>query len=320
MDTGDDHASAPRKGSDPIGEAVRWQVRLSSGEATEAERRAFATWQRVAEHAAAYNEINAIWDMLGTALAAPAKVVTLRPRRRWNDRFTVTQHQMMAAAASLAVVVMTGYQYQHVWQYDHVTQGTERQSVTLADGTKVQLNTGTALDVDYKPGLRRVKLLRGEAFFDVVHNPARKFVVNAGNGDVTVLGTAFSVRRDSDGAEVIVQRGKVRVRSGSDVVDVLPNQYVTYANGHDGAVGSVDAETELAWSRGRLIFENQPLGEVISSISRYYPGLLILTDREAAKKRVNAVVDLGRIDEWLDALKSSQGISARRLPGITVLS
>lgn len=293
---------------------------MTSGEATEAERRAFAAWQKVPEHAAAYDEINAIWDALGTALAAPAKVVTLPARKRWTDRLDFSRQQMMAAAASLAVMVLTGYQFQHVWQYDHVTQGTARETVTLADGTKVELNTGTAIDVDYESGLRRVRLLRGEAFFDVVHNPRRKFVVNAGSGDVTVLGTAFSVRRSSDGAEVIVQRGKVRVRSGSDVVDILPNQSVAYANGHEGPIANVDADTALAWSRGRLVFENKPLGEVIASIDRYYPGLLILTNRRAAARRVNAVVDLGRIDEWLDALEGSQGVAAHHLPGVTVLS
>jgi transmembrane sensor len=320
MDTGDDHAPPSQNGGDPVGEAVRWQVRLTSGEATEAERRAFADWRRVPEHAAAYAEIDALWDVLGTALTAPAKVVPLPARPRLAGRFAMGVQQMMAAAASLAIIVLTGYQYQHVWQYDHVTQGTERRTVTLADGTVVQLNTGTALDVDYQPGLRRVKLLRGEAFFDVVHNPARRFVVDAGNGDVTVLGTAFSVRRDSDGAQVIVQRGKVRVRSGRDVVDIVPNQSVAYASGHEGPVSTLDAGNALAWSRGRLIFENKPLGEVIASIDRYYPGILILTDRKAAAKRVNAVVDLGRIDEWLDALKGSQGVSAHHLPGVTILS
>ncbi|MEJ1964547.1 MAG: FecR domain-containing protein [Gammaproteobacteria bacterium] len=76
------------------------------------------------------------------------------------------------------------------------------------------LNSSAALDVRFTGEARRVVLARGEVFFDVTHNPDLPFIVQAGSGEVRVLGTAFSVRRDGDDLLVTVERGRVQVSSG----------------------------------------------------------------------------------------------------------
>lgn len=310
-----------RFGEDPEEAALHWLVRLTSGEASDAERQEFERWRADPDHAALYAEVERLWDGMGEVLDPPDNVVPLRPR---PCRFAVFGpnwgRQVAAIAASIAVLGFTGQQYASVWQYDHATQGSARGHAELADGSTVALNTGSAIDIAYQGNQRRVTLARGEAFFDVKRDAARPFVVAAGSGEVRVLGTAFSVRREGDGARVTVIRGKVRVSTGDTHVDLLPNQQVSFAGGREGQVARVDAGTLLAWSQGRLVFENKPLASVVAEIDRYYPGMIVLANAKAGRKRVDATVNLDRIDEWLAAMERSQKVTARRLPGVVILS
>jgi transmembrane sensor len=82
----------------------------------------------------------------------------------------------------------------------------------------------------------------------------------------------------------------------------------------------VNAELALSWSTGKLVLQDRSLGEVIREIDRYYPGTIILANSEAAKRRVNAVVDLDHIDDWVAALTRSQGVKARYFAGVVFLS
>jgi len=216
--------------------------------------------------------------------------------------------------------VLNVQQYLDYWQYDATTRGSARGHQELADGSTIEMNTGSALDVDYGVDTRRVTLARGEAFFDVKRDPAKPFIIKAGAGEVRVLGTAFSVKREGDGARVTVIRGKVRVSSAGKFVDIVSNEQVRFDGGAPQAVRTVDAETVLAWSDGRLVLRNRPLGEVLAAVDRYYPGAIVLTDDAAAEKRVDAVVNLDRIDDWVEQLQNSQKLTARRFPGVVAVA
>ena len=298
-------------------DAIAWHVLLHSGNATRAERLRFAQWRDDRENHQAYAEIEALWASLDAILETDRKVLPFR--RRWGVSLR-THWPIQAIAASLLAIIACGYQYARAWQYDYVAQGADRRSAVLADGTRITLNTGAALNIRYSKGVRDVQLARGEVFFDVYHNAARPFVVHAGGGEVRVLGTAFSVSRDGDRGRVVVLRGKVRVKTGKDVVFITPNQSVTFADSSNGAVANVDAPTDVAWSSGRLFLKNKPLREVIATLGRYYPGAILLINSGAAEKRINATINLDNIDEWLAALGRSQHIRVRNFPGLVLLS
>ncbi len=100
------------------------------------------------------------------------------------------------------------------WRHDFVSPTGQQERFSLSDGTSIMLNSSAALDVRFTGEARRVVLARGEVFFDVTHNPDLPFIVQAGSGEVRVLGTAFSVRRDGDDLLVTVERGRVQVSSG----------------------------------------------------------------------------------------------------------
>jgi len=305
------------RGPFPEEEAMHWIVRMTSGEASEDETAAFARWRAVPANAAAYDELQNIWDGLGSVFEPRDNVVTFKPKPRASVIF---RRRAAGIAACIALFALTVQQYADYWRYDVAPRGSDRASEQLADGSRIELNTGAALDVDYGADARRVSLARGEAFFDVTRDPSKPFIIKAGAGEVRVLGTAFSVAREGDGARVTVIRGKVRVSLAGKHVDITPDQQVRFDGGALYAVRRVDADTLLAWSDGRLILRNQPLGEVLDAVDRYYPGAIVLTDAKARAKRVDAVVYLDRIDDWVKTLQNSQQLTARRFPGVLVLS
>jgi transmembrane sensor len=306
-----------RRGPDPEGEALDWIAHMTSGEASALEQQNFAAWKAVPANAAAYAELLDIWNGLGSVFAPRDNVVAFKPRPRAS---VVFQRRAAGIAACVAVFGLTAQQYVDYWRYDAAPRGSARATEELADGSRIEMNTGAALDVDYGADARRVTLARGEAFFDVKRDPSKPFIIMAGAGEVRVLGTAFSVAREGGGARVTVIRGKVRVSSAGKFVDITPNQQVRFDGGAPQAVRRVDADTLLAWSNGRLILRDRPLGEVLAAVDRYYPGTIILTDARAAEKRVDAIVYLDRIDEWVKTLQTSQRLTARRYPGVLVLS
>jgi transmembrane sensor len=303
------------KGPNAAEEAAEWLARMTSGSLSDTQLEAFGRWVEVPANAEAYNEAEALWLDLERAMAHGDNVVELRPRKR-RLHFG---RQHAAMAASLALAFLGAHQYLSVWQYDHATQGSQIASVALSDGSHVELNTHSAIDYEFRDGVRHVVLAKGEAFFDVKHDAAQPFVIDAGGASVRVLGTAFSVRRDRQGGEVIVQRGKVRVTTSSGEVDLPPNQMVSYQDRGVLRPAKADAAKALSWSRGVLVMEDKPLGDVLAELDRYYPGMIILSDKKAANSRIDAVIKLNEIDGWLAALRQSHGLKVRFLPGLTLV-
>ncbi|WP_129778025.1 FecR family protein [Peristeroidobacter soli] len=305
-------------------EAIRWLVRLTSGEANAAERAQFERWSNQSpEHRAALRNARQLWASLEGVLVEPqeeappaapvAKKAVEAPSRRSS------MFRYFALAASLLLGAGVAYQSLHDWRHDYVTATGRQEQIKLADNSTVTLNTDTAIDVQYSALERRVVLARGEAFFDVAHNPDLPFIVRAGEGEVRVLGTAFSVRKDGDQLLVTVERGRVEVRAGVDFVVLTPNQQVRFNGAVLREAQAIDSHSQLAWRRGRLIIEDQPLSQVISELDRYHPGMFVVTNDAVGSRRVNAVIDLAHIDDWLAALTDSQPIELHRYGFVTVI-
>jgi transmembrane sensor len=238
------------------------------------------------------------------------------PRSRRRPRLA----SGLAVSASIALLIATGFQYLNNWRHDYVTAAGQREVVALADGTRVQLGSGSAIDVELGSAARRVRLVRGEAYFDVVHDAERPFVVDAGKEAVRDIGTVFSVGLDSDdGVVVVVERGVVEVTGSAAPATLLPNQRIRTGKNRNARVEPANAAEDLAWTSGRLVLEDRSLREVVDELNRYYGSNVVLLGSELAGRRVNAVVDLEHIDDWLDALRDSQSVKVTRLPGFVVL-
>lgn len=278
-------------------EATMWVVRLTSGDVTAEDQREFRRWRDSdRSHAAALAEARELWLALGPMLEAGEQKAADSGRHQ-RQRFG-------AIAAALILASIGGIAAHDRYGHDYTTGSGELRTIALADGTRVTLAGSSAIDVAYDSNGRGVKLVRGEAFFNVVHETSRPFIVKAGPGRVEDVGTAFSVRRESGGAAVEVARGVVKVASGASVRQVVlgVNQAVDFDANGPGAIRKIDAAKKLSWINGRLVIESETLSETVSEINRYYNGHVILLRDQSRGRPISAVIDLANIDDWLAAL------------------
>ncbi|WP_241653246.1 FecR family protein [Pseudomonas alkylphenolica] len=278
--------------SDLSDDALDWQVLLHSGNASEADRARYQRWCQLSPaHAEAAREAQALWGDLGHTQAA-AELKTAAPRRRrWGTA--------MAASLVLALVGYGGWQQAPALLADYHTSVGQQQRITLADGSQVLLNSGSALSVDFSNDQRRVMLKAGEALFEPASD-SRPFVVEAGNETLQGSGAVFSVRRDGSSNRVVVAQGEARV--GERVLPV-----------------TADARALTAWQRGKLIFNGKPLREVLAELERYQHGRIVLSDPQLAAMQVSGVFDLDDPHGLLRTLEQRYALKVTYLPWLAVV-
>jgi transmembrane sensor len=301
-----------------IEEAAEWFVRRDAGPLSAQETQEFARWLSDPNNRGAYVEIGGAWDDVGR-LSRPAEVETSR-RVAW----TAVGRQAMAIAATLFVVVSLGFAFDVPMRLraDGYTGVGETRTLMLPDGSKVSLNTESAIALAYSAGVRRVRLLRGEAVFTVAKDPSRPFLVDAAGGEARALGTEFDVRNGGDGATVTVLESRVGVSypAGAPASTTLaPNEAVDYSAIGLGVVHVVDASVETAWLRGKLIFVDRPLGQVVAELNRYHRGTVRITDATIRDQRVSGVFDTADPLRVIDFLEQSLGLHSTRLTDYLIL-
>lgn len=292
-------------------EAARWFEALRRTSVTTQALRDFHVWKRDPENAAAFGRVETSWKAAGAlgsnpeVQAAVDAVLARHPaRRRTNWRFVAAP--IAAAAVGLAVwapaAVSPSYE----------TGVGEERVVALTDGSRVRLNTDSAVRVRYWGGERRVVLRRGQAFFDVAHDASRPFCVEAGPAEVLALGTKFDVRRRDGAVAVTLVEGRVRVE-GEDggAATLAPNQQLTVTKAGVSAPRPLAAAEAAGWTTGRLTFRGEPLRDVVAEANRYSRRKIELAVPEAlAGERVSGAFDAGDIDAVVAALTQYYGLQA----------
>lgn len=302
----------------PKDQAFVWLSRLATGEAGAAMLAEFEKWRDCdPRNEKALIEARRLWLLIGKPLEAQyTPAMASAPARRTVRRMSGRRWRpWLATAAGLVLAVGLGGQWLRDWRHDQFTATGEQRTIALGDGSTMWLNTASAADIRVDGQARRVRLVRGEAYFDVARVPGRPFIVDAGQGQVRVLGTAFGVRRDGSDVAVTVQRGRVQVMGGgTPPVVVTPDQAVrVHAGDRLKAVEPVDAERVLSWRMGRVQFENRPIQEVLDELKRYDRRFVIFSYPGAGDLRVSSIVDLARIDEWYDTLGQSLPVQVSRI-------
>lgn len=295
--------------------AAMWLARMTSGEAGAEERAEFARW-RAADpaHEAAVADMRKLWLGMEGVLsenvavqAPPARRARRRRLRRW------------ALAASLLLAAALGWQAATDWRYDEVTAAGERRSIALDDGSSILLSGGTALDLRVDAQQRRVRIVRGEAYFDVAPDASRPFIVRAGASEVRVLGTRFAVRHDGNEQRVTVERGAVEVRAGDARSVLTADQRIILRDGVPSAVEAADVQRELSWRHGRLVVDDATLADIVRALGRHHPGTILIADADARRQRFNTVIDLDRVDDWLAGLDQADSIRVVRIGPVAII-
>lgn len=337
--TGTVHKFADRK---TIAEEAReWLIRLDGDdEPSPADVAALNEWVgRSPAHREELLRIGAFWhdaDIL-TALSIP---LSAKPRRQGVRRIAAVA-AVCLLAIGLSLTVWLSPRSTVATNGIYATAIGELQVQTLADGSVVQINTDSQLQVDYGDSVRKIRLLRGEAHFEVGHDPGWPFEVHAGRGMVKAIGTAFSVHLIEDTVEVTVSEGVVdlavvanRVESPGhepelETIGTLSHgqsavfsSQPTSAGRSDGGgsiVPEIDmlAEQELArrlaWREGYLVFAGEPLSYVVDEVNRYTPVTIDIADPALSQLRIGGRFKVGELDAMFDVLQSSFGIQVDRL-------
>lgn len=295
---------------DPVTErAAFWVVRLSSPEATEADRAAFAAWHGAdPAHADAFAEMQA-WRRAAGQAADPRK------RRRRLPKV------VMGFAAALGVCALAGYESGLIdrLRADAWTGVGDIVTTELPDGSRAALNTDTALAVRFTLNERGVTLLRGEAMFDVVPDTNRPFVVRGGGLRVRAVGTRFFVRAGDTPEPVGVAEGRVEASTSAGGVTIAAGEFGVREGEGRLTVERGDVERATAWRRGTLIASGRPLAEIVAELNRYRRGRIVLTGAGLGAQRFSGTLDLRDTDDALDLLATTMGLRVTRLTPFLVL-
>ncbi|MGU3575411.1 FecR family protein [Brucellaceae bacterium C25G] len=304
-------------------EALAWFVTMNSGDATDADKAAHTAWlARNPENKSEYQSLDLLWTDLdkiedprkAAKAQNNAEVLHFKPKKTTSRRAFLTGGAAIAASAAALYVVKPDF-----LNSDYSTATGEIRNITLEDGTNVDLDADTAIAVDYSNNIRLIKLLRGRAFFNVAKDTTRPFTVEAAGGSITALGTRFVVHQWADDVTVWVEESAVSVIAPNKSERVVHSSELTSYNEQGfGALDQVDAHVEAAWKRGKLIFEDKPLRQVLADLNRYRRGTIRATDSKLLNLRVSGIFDIKNPDGVLDVIKSTLPIRSRELTSYLV--
>ena len=326
--------------------AAAWIVRLDAGLTGDEKARLLEWLHADPQNRAALFELAAVWDELDV-LAELSTLFPLEPAVSRRALRLTGRRAIAASAAALTVIAAVAglFLYQRL-QEDTAAGATAdatlhfetevggHESERLADGSVVTLNTDTALSVEYTSGERRVVLERGEAYFEVAEDPSRPFAAYVGGRIVQAVGTAFNIRLARDGdVEVTVTEGRVKLLDAPQAAATQraasPTEFDTTLI--EGEVALLDeaalprvmpritrltpneVDIKVAWQRGMLIFEGEPLGAVLTEVMRYTTTEFVLEDERLGDVRVGGYFRAGDIEGLLIALNENFQIGSERV-------
>ena len=324
--------------SERLEQAVAWRVRLA--ESSELYAQELSSWlaQDPRNHEA-WRSVQASWDFLGEHATSPA-VVSLRraalayassavrsqavsPRLRRFPAWVAT-----AAVIFVAVSALTAWYLQRPDTYR--TALGERRVVTLADDSQITLDSSSEVKVRYSANARALTLVRGQARFDVTHDVERPFTVTANGRRVVATGTAFDVDLLGSDFRVTLIEGHVLVLSQSkstgsgertSATPVRPpgdgssialdvGQQLVMSSRDAPRVTHVDVERVMAWERGNIVFNDEPLASVVERMNRYTSRRIVVADERVATLRISGMFHVGDVRGFVSTLTSYLPVKA----------
>ncbi|WEK45186.1 MAG: FecR domain-containing protein [Candidatus Andeanibacterium colombiense] len=250
-------------------QARGWVVRLDAGGDDARRDRAFAAWLARPGAEAAFVGAAGLW--LEIDRAALSDRVEAARLLRWKPRPVPAAGKRaagLALAASIAALAWWGPGMWIALSADVKTGAFETRRIALDDGSAIVLASNSAVDIQYRKGERRVRLLEGEAAFSVARDPARPFVVAAGGGETRALGTRFLTAFRGGGVTVTGVHHRIRVTADGGARELGPGEAVHY--GRFSAPGTIAADHYAGgWQRGLVIVENRSLADIAAELARY---------------------------------------------------
>lgn len=293
-------------------EAAAWFARLNTRTVNHADLTTFRAWRATPANAAAYDQVERLWEraqvLSGDAdiLAATRQIRRRRSLREWLELIwrSIAGRPMISTASALAagLLVMIASTLL-LGPTTYRTAIGEQRVLRLADGSRLHLDTDSVARVHITNDRRDIVLVKGQAMFDVAHDTGRPFVVQAGDTRVQALGTRFDVRRFGDQVKVTLVEGRVEVRRGAGDQQVWSlragEQVMTSPT---AKARQVDVTAATSWTKGQLVFRDVPLSAAIAEVNRYSQTPVTLDSPKFADERVSGVFDSDDTEAFVAAV------------------
>ncbi|AXI63865.1 amino acid ABC transporter substrate-binding protein [Pseudomonas kribbensis] len=282
--------------------AIAWQLTLDSS--TPLEREEFAKWHAAnEEHARAWRQLGML-DQRFSVASGPARAALLQSREGIRRRVRKLGSGLASVVAVIGLSLFAAEHYLPLdyWLADQRTATGEQRTVRLADGTVVNLNTHSAMDVRFDDKQRLVVLQEGEILIETGHGDARPFIVETREGRMRALGTRFLVKREEQGTRLSVLQSAVAAHPQSDPQEQIlrEGQQVLIRNTGLDSVVALNPGAD-AWIRGMLVVDNARLEDLVHELGRYRRGHLGIAP-EVADLRITGSFPLHDTDKALSAL------------------
>jgi transmembrane sensor len=293
---------------------------------TDADQLAFEAWlAQSPAHEIAYWRLDGAWSRAGRLSVLRLKEPAQKKPPLWGLSFLVP----IAATVVLVAALAAGY-----WMYATQPQTAAfatklggHETVTLSDGTRVELNTNTAIRVKYSANAREFWLDRGEAYFQVRHDPAHPLTVYAGDRRITDIGTEFDIHREPGQLDVTVLAGRVGfdaaaapksaspllLTKGDAIVATATDMSVVHKTDHE-------LMNELSWRRGVLVFDGTPLAEAAREINRYNAQKIVIADPKLAETAITGTISANDPQQFVRMTQYLLGLHGETANGEIVIS
>ena len=292
-------------------EAASWVARLHGPDRTSEVESGLKRWLAESPaHVDAFEVATEVWQ----------ETSDLPGRLPVRERGTRDGRAWPAAVAASVVCLLVAAAVFYLRDDSVTTAIGEQRTVTLSDGSRVELNTSSRMMVRYDDRVRTVVLKSGEAFFDVARHQQRPFVVIAGTHRIAALGTTFVARLEGDDLAVTLIEGRVAISGGragevsatDETVELAPGQRLRFTAAAPPLLDAPPLERVTAWQSGQLMFENTPLAEAAAEFNRYGKVRIVVAPGEVRSLPVGGVFRVGDVASFARAVADSHGLRLTR--------
>lgn len=284
--------------------AIAWQLCLDCGNSSAVEQAEFTKWHEACEeHARAWLQLGMLDHRFSTT-SVPVRNALLNARDGVHQRVSKMGSGLASIALVCGLALLAGKSYLPIdyWMADQRTATGEQRQMQLADGSVLNLNTHSAVDIEFDDTTRRIVLQEGEIMVQTSHGDPRPFIVQTRDGSLRALGTRFMVKREDDGTRLSVLQSRVAAHPESSANETLysEGQQVLMHRDRLGQMLAVNAGAD-AWTRGMLVLDNVRLADMVRELNRYRRGHLGV-DPEVADLRITGSFPLNNTELALNAL------------------
>lgn len=334
--TGDTRVTSRRRAA--RAEASAWIVRLHGPHRTADLEAGFRAWLAAdPENARQFERVTEVWDAGATPVPGVARV------GHWqtDSRRSPTRRWLLAAAVAILFIGTGFWSANYLWHTPTYATGMgEQRIVRLSDGTRITLNSDSQVAINYRGVERRLRIDRGEAYFDVAKDASRPFLVRAGEHEVRALGTTFVVRYDVLRTAVTLVEGKVAVSSlpaaattfehldaagraslaAAEETVLAPGQRLVFAKGEAPKLDEPRIEAVTAWRRGEVMLDKTALAEAVAEMNRYDQATLVIDDAAIAQLKVSGIYHTSDNENFAAMISRLYGLQVTHREGRIHLS